>query len=284
MSWPASPAWLDEWQRGVGELLRSPLSRASGSLQAETDTYDPELVQAIRGTPELPALERLAVYHRQYWFRLLTVLQGKYPLTARLLGFWRFNQRASAFLVENPPRSWDIDVVGDGFDVYLAGAEPPEHLPQQALLEAARIDAAYQRVVRAPSVVPFRLELRDAERLGAGRLRRSEAVAQVREHWPLCALRRDALALAGDTPLGLPPAHPEERHWLVVRQVLEVATTPLAPREAELLELLSQHPVSDALALLEERCTDAERRELPSQVEAWLSRSVQLGAWAALDS
>jgi hypothetical protein len=58
---------------------------------------------------------------------------------------------------------------------------------------------------------------------------------------------------------------------------------PLAPREAELLELLSGMPVAAALSSLEAGCSPEERLQLPAQAEAWLSRSVRLGAWAGVD-
>jgi len=55
----------------------------------------------------------------------------------------------------------------------------------------------------------------------------------------------------------------------------------LEPREAELVDLLCNHPVRDALARLESACGEAEIEELPANTQRWLARSVKFGFWMA---
>jgi hypothetical protein len=294
VSWPALPAWLLELEGAFGRMLREPLSRSTGTLRAETSAYPPELLTQARPASGLSQAERLAVYHRQYWFRLFTLLQRAFPLTAKLVGFWRFNELASAFLLAHPPRGWDIDQVGDGFADYLSELLPDADLelppprallPRAALVEAARIDTAYHDVFSAPPVTPFAPALDDAARLAQGRLRLSPAVALLTESWALCELRRRVVASESvDGPLELGPRLDAPRSWLLGRDGLKLGLLAVEPREAQLLELLSRHPVGTALARLEAQCPETERLQLPTLVQTWLARSVRLGIWVGLES
>jgi len=182
VTWPASPAWLLELQATFGDVLRTPLSSATGTFCADTAAYPAALLARVTSRAEISQAERLAVYHRQYWFRLFTLLQGAFPLTANLIGLWRFNQLAGRFLSARPPRSWDIDQVGVGFTDFLSDELPDTDLeldpargslPRLALVEAARIDAAYHDVFGAPAVTPYVPAFDDAAQLLQGTLRLS---------------------------------------------------------------------------------------------------------------
>lgn len=288
-----SPEWLLDLQERFGQLLRQPLQRDSGTLSAPSDNYDPGLVRATRPSSRLSAADRLAVYHRQFWFRLLTVMQRAHPLVVHLLGYWNFNDYAARYLVAHPPRGWDIEEIGMGFDQFLertllacegAPNAPAPGCPSLALIEAVRIDSAFHAVFRVPPSLAYHPTVADAGRLGTGRLKKSPAVAILSESWPLCELRRAVLAEPSGTALALPPRLSGPRHFLVLRDQLELKVLPLAPREAELLQLLCGHPVERALGLLEAQCNSKERVDLPEQARSWLSRSVQLGVWVGLDS
>jgi hypothetical protein len=278
VSWPASPEWLLELQGRFGALLRTPLERSSGELRAETAGYDAALTEAVLPTETSSAAERLAVYHRQYWFRLFTVLQGLYPLTARLLGYWRFNELAARHLVERPPSGFDIDTIGDGFDRGLAR----DLRDEDAVVEAAHVDAAFHRVSRAPQSEPFRPSAEDAARLGSSRLQLAGNVALLSEHWSLAQLRASLTVQPGDKRLELGPALPTTQYWLLKRHQNQLGLVALEAPEAELFRLVQQHPLQQALGMLEAAAPDGERATLPARAQGWLARSVQLGAWAGL--
>jgi len=275
VSWPASPPWLLELQARFGSLLRTPLDRASGSLRALTSEYDGKLVAAALPSPTLSSAERLAVYHRQYWFRLFTVMQRQYPLTARLLGYWRFNDYAARHLAQRPPRGLDIDALGDGFAEFVAS-----ELAETAPAAAAHVDAAFHRVARAPRTEPLRLGPADAARLSGSCLALSPSVAILEERWALCELRAKLLEQAGESAATLAEPLPEPRHWLLTRNGTTLGVLALAPREAELLRLLQQYPLEPALARLESTTPESERAQLPERAQAWLARSMRLGIWA----
>jgi hypothetical protein len=310
------PGWLAAFQAELGGVLRTPLSRETGQLRSSAGGFSAAIEAEARARPNRSAREALAIYNRQYWFRLFGVMHGAFPLTTRGLGAWTFNLHTERFLLAHPPGSWDIDGVPEGFERFLASSlessletaheaaphptgqassaapeapfapqgPPPLAWPRPAILEAARIDAAVRQVLHAPPVTPFRPGPDDADHLERGRLRASKAAAWFAESWPLLE-QRQALERAGwpDTgPAPLPGRHPTPRFWVILRTPAGLVHLPLEAREAQLLTLLGQHAVGDALARLEAACPDDERPALPARTHAWLARSVELGLWSGL--
>jgi hypothetical protein len=273
----SAPAWLEDFQRRFGDVVRTPLDRASGTLTATPERYDPRTVAESVG-----GHEPLAVYNRQYWFRLFDAMQSAFPLVCRLLGHWAFNDHAARYLLDCPPRGWDLDEVPDRFEAWLADAlDEQAHAERPALLEAARIDAAFREVFRAPTEAPFHPSAEDAARLLDARLVPSRAVAIVTEHRPLLDLRRSILGSTSEKRVPLPPLG-TTRAVAIARTDAGTAEIPLEAREAELLALLREHAVRDALGRLEAACSPEERAALPTKTRTWLARAVQRGFWAGL--
>jgi hypothetical protein len=277
----SAPDWLVELQARFGAVLRTPLDRSTGTLRATVAAYAPAALDDARDGPRRPAAERLAVYNRQYWFRLFGVMQTAFPLTARLLGYWRFNDYAARFLLAHPPRDWDLDRAPDGFEDSLDGALGTGDA-SDALREASRIDAAWRRLFHAPATAPFRPTAEDAARLLDARLVPSPAVAVVVERWPLLELKAALAGAPGELPVALPPRLPDARWWALVREPNGIRHVALDAREGELLALLRRHTVRDALARLEATCSDAERASLPVNAQRWLARGVARGVWCGL--
>lgn len=285
------PQWLAELQARFGAMLRTPLDRESGTLRATPPEYDPRLLEAAEDGPAASAAERLAVYNRQYWFRLFSVMHTAFPLTTRLVGHWRFNEHAARFLLASPPRTWDLDDVPDGFEVHLeetldgdVDLDPGRRVEREALVEAARLDAAWRRVFGAPRVTPYRPSADDATRLVASRLVPSPAVAIVEEHWPLIELRRSIKSDSSEGAVPLPPRLDSAKAWALVRRPEGIGQLPLETREAQLFALLGRYTVQEALARLESACDEEERAALPTRAQHWLARSVELGFWIGMES
>jgi hypothetical protein len=286
------PEWLADFQRAFGAALRTPLESSSGTFRAILPSYPATAVVESVGRGALTAAERIAVYNRQYWFRLFGVFQNTFPLTTRLLGHFTFNECASAFLSRNPPRGWNIDDAPAGFDAFMsehvpdAGVAFPRHagvVDRQTVLEAARIDAAWHRVFFAEERPPFRPAPDDAPRLFQSRLVPAEAVQVIEEHRPLVELRRKLSAIPGEAPVPAPPPLEEPAYWAFVRKPAGIGQLPLAKTEARLLTLLRVHPVAEALALLESECAESERASLPARIQTWLARSVELDFWSGIE-
>lgn len=279
----AAPPWLEAFQGRFGSILRTPLDRGSGTLTAQPDAYDPALVEATLDGPSTSRADRLAVYNRQYWFRMFGVLHDAFPLVCRLIGYWAFNAHAGRYLEAHPPRGWDVDAVPDAFVVFFE--EHLDHEPveeREALVEAARMDAAFRQVFRAPPIAPFRPSPEDAALLLDARLVRSPAVIRVEEHSALAELRRTILRDPSERSFPFPRAWPEMRSFAIISADEKTLEIPLEPREADLLRLLDAHPVREALGMLERACPEHERPALPAKTQLWLARSVQRGWWSVI--
>lgn len=276
-----APEWLAELQAGFGAALRTPLDRSTGTLRATPSAYDPGTLREILDGPHGRADEHLAVYNRQYWFRLFGVFQTAFPLTSRLFGHWHFNGHVTRFLLAHPPCHWDLDRAPDGFEAFLAEAIG-DAAHREALLDAAHLDVTWRALFRAPSTAPFQPRAEDAPRLLDSRLVPSPSVALLVERWPLLELKASLAKSGGESAVPLPAALEEPRSWALVREPGGIRHLSLASREGELLGLLSRHTIRDALAALESACPEPERAALPEQAQRWLARSVERGFWAGL--
>lgn len=292
-----SPRWLVEFQREFSAVLRAPLDRTLGALQADVQQYPEGIAGDAVATTALSARERLAVYNRQYWYRLFSVLQRAYPLTTHLLGPWVFNGLASRYFEAHPPTHRELDRVAVGFSGHLlerlecegaqalrVAAAPGRslELPLAALMDAVRLDAAWRAVFVAPAAGTFSLSPADAARLALARLERAPAVALVWLGYPLVELRVQALSRPLEKPLPVPMSLSEPVPWLLVRTQRGVGYVKLERTEGQLFEELFEYPVGAALARVEQRVSENERASLPQKTQAWLARSVRLGVWSGV--
>lgn len=282
------PSWLSDFQRAFGAVIQTPLDRSTGTLRAQTEPYDLSL--GVTDGPHATARDRLAVYHRQYWFRLFGVLHLSYPLTARLLGFWHFNEFAAAFLVSHPPASWDISRAGDGFAPFLQATlegrqvrvgSPVRYVDGEIVCAAVELDEAFRAAFSAPVEPSFRPGPDDLARLPSSRLRPSQCALLIEEHWPLARLRQDALTRGDEAEILPPLPHDAPVFWAVFRARGAVSQARLRPLEARLWQLLREEPVARALGMLEASCDPQEREALPAITQTFLARSVELSFWTA---
>jgi hypothetical protein len=236
--------WLAEFQARFSAVLRTPLTRSTGTLLADTARYGHAMCQRVLPTATQGAAERLAVYNRQYWFRLFNTLQGQFPLTTQGLGPWQFNAHASHYLLTHPPHTADLQDLGDRFEAFMHA-----EVSDAGVLQAVRMDAARHRVFYAPPQPAFHPTAADAETLMQRRLCPSLAFEVVDER------------------------------WAVYRNARGVGQLPLARGHARLLGLLREHTIEHALGTVEAECPAAERDALVIEAQRWLAQSVELGFW-----
>ncbi|MFO0627402.1 MAG: DNA-binding domain-containing protein [Polyangiales bacterium] len=279
----AAPPWLEDLQARFGEVLRTPLDRASGTLTATPAAYPGDARDAVTAGPHTPAEARLAVYNRQYWYRLFTVMQTVFPLVVDLLGAWDFNAHASDFLRAHPPRGWDLERVPDGFEAFFA-ARVAGHPDAAVLTAAAQLDAGWRALLRQPPAQPFQPSPDEAARLLDGRLRASPSVMLMEDAWGLLE-RKVALAGPRAEPPSPPPARRPTATWFcIVREAGGVRHVSLEPGEGALLALLRGCSVREALGRLEAACDAPARAALPEATQRWLARGATRGVWCGVDA
>ena len=105
----------------------TPLARKSGRNSAH---FGRAAKKWITPSAKLRPLERLELYHRQYWYRLLDSIAEDFPTLRRLLGERRFWKLIEAYLGATPSRSYTLRHLGNrlaGFlkrNPGLAGPQP----------------------------------------------------------------------------------------------------------------------------------------------------------------
>lgn len=113
--------------------------------------------QLIKPNDRLTAFERLEIYSRQYWFRVLDALADDFPGVEAIVGRKRFAQLLRAYLADCPSRSYTLRDLGSRFESWLR-RHPLWIEPRAALaldmvrLEWAEIEAfdAAERPVFGP--------------------------------------------------------------------------------------------------------------------------------------
>lgn len=276
-----TPAWLARIQREFTDLLATPLDRSTGRLLSREGDYPRELLERVVDAPPIAPAERLAVYHRQYWYRLLDLLQTSFPVSTRLLGHYHFNEPAALYFSAHPPRSRDLDRDADGFpdffDAWARGARPAV---AEYLSTGMALDRAFRQVFAAPRVDAFVPTPDLAPRILGVRLVPSPERALYRERWPLLRERSRIVADQSERPWKEPPRLPEEEAYLIARSEGGISFAPLAVEEARLYELLARETVGAALGLWQEECGSGSEHDDAQKAQSWLERSVRLRLWS----
>ena len=96
----------------------------------------------IKPNDRLTSLDRLEIYNKQYWFRLLDCLYDDYPGLRAILGQARFRRLSVAYLEKYPSDSFTLRDLGNRLEKFLS-EEPQWARPnEQMVLDMARFEWA----------------------------------------------------------------------------------------------------------------------------------------------
>jgi hypothetical protein len=150
---------LRQLQRTALAAIRHPLSPAGRTRSRWIDGRPMKQVVAefIKPNDRLTSLERLEIYNRQYWFRLLDCLWDDYPGLRAILGRRRFEKLRIAYLNQYPSRSFTLRNLGSRLVEFLQ--EHPKHAGarRKMCLDMARFEwaqvVAFDSEARPPLTV-----------------------------------------------------------------------------------------------------------------------------------
>jgi hypothetical protein len=86
----------------------------------------------IKPNERLSSFERLEIYNRCYWFRVLDCLYDDYPGLRAILGERKFMRLATAYLAKYPSTSFTLRNLGDRLEQFLR-EEPHWSAPREEL-------------------------------------------------------------------------------------------------------------------------------------------------------
>src|SRR5258706_14306961 len=108
-------------QRTMARAVMQPLT---SSERMQTRAPDGKSMRAyasrfIKPNERLTSFERLEIYNRQYWFRVLSSIIEDFPGLRAVLGDKRFEAMSKAYLVDCPSRSFTLRNLGACLEAWL---------------------------------------------------------------------------------------------------------------------------------------------------------------------
>lgn len=100
---------LMEFQRRVGGAIMRPFDASIA----------PEAREFVKPNDRLTANERLSIYHRQYWYRILDSFNEDFPGLNAALGDRAFQKLANAYLMDCPSESFTLRNLGSRLEAWL---------------------------------------------------------------------------------------------------------------------------------------------------------------------
>ncbi len=156
---PKIPVSLRAIQEWFGPIISRPLA-PSNKIEPMTPSNAPiqeEACRYVTPSPTLKPHERMEIYNKQYWWRLLKMMEKDTPLLARLFGQHAFQQEiAIPYLAACPPHTWSLNALLDRFPSWL---RDNYHQDDRSLvLDVADVDCAFISLFVAPNVPPIHRE------------------------------------------------------------------------------------------------------------------------------
>jgi hypothetical protein len=152
-------------QRQMARAVMTPLTNSERMRTVAPNGRSMRAVasQIIKPNDRLTSFERLEIYNRQYWFRILSGFAEDFPGLRAVLGGRRFDALAKAYLTDCPSQSFTLRNLGSRLEVWLRkhpswAGERQNLAVDMARLEWADIEAFDGK--REPSLKPE--ELADA--------------------------------------------------------------------------------------------------------------------------
>jgi hypothetical protein len=109
----------------------------------------------IKPNDRLNSFERLEIYNRQYWFRVLDCLHDDYPGLRAILGTKKFTRLATAYLTKYQSNSYTLRDLGDRLEQFIR-EEPAWTTPQELLaVDMAQFEWAQTVAFDGPSKKPI---------------------------------------------------------------------------------------------------------------------------------
>jgi len=135
---------LMELQRTMARAVMQPLTRTErmqrkapggGKMSAYASRF-------IKPNDRLTSFERLEIYNRQYWFRVLSSMMEDFPGLRAVLGERRFEEAAKAYLCGHPSQSFTLRNLGSRLEAWLRKNPEWAGAKQKLALDIVRLEWA----------------------------------------------------------------------------------------------------------------------------------------------
>jgi hypothetical protein len=151
---------LETLQREMAAAVMQPLT-PDETMRAETADGRPMARVAesfIAPNSRLSPFERLEIYNRQYWFRVLGALVEDFPTLRAVVGGRRFEALSIAYLTDHPSRSFSLRNLGSKLVAWLAANPQFAGRRHRLAVDVARIEWAFVEAFDNTDRTPLTLD------------------------------------------------------------------------------------------------------------------------------
>jgi Putative DNA-binding domain len=136
---------LAELQRAMAAVVMQPLTPDEQMQTLSRDGREMNTVAEsfIAPNSRLNAFERLEIYNRQYWFRVLGALVEDFPALRSVVGTRAFEALSIAYLDAHPSRSFTLRNLGSKLPDWLAANPNFARRRHRLAIDVAKIEWAF---------------------------------------------------------------------------------------------------------------------------------------------
>jgi hypothetical protein len=151
---------LEAIQRAMASAVMMPLTRDENMRPHAPDGRAMEDVAAefVAPNSRLTPFERLEIYNRQYWYRVLGALAEDFPAVRSVVGANRWDAIAIAYLTEHPSRSFTLRNLGSKLVEWLEAHPQFAGRRNRLAVDLAKIEWAFVEAFDNPEYDPLTLE------------------------------------------------------------------------------------------------------------------------------
>lgn len=157
---------LEQLQREVFDVIRQPLTASERMRKHTLDGRSTkEMVEKIiKPNDRLTSVERLEIYNRVYWFRILSSLADDFPGLRAVIGQHNFDKLITAYLTELPSESFTLRNLGSRLEAWLR--QNPKFAPKNEHLALDMVRLEWADIDVFDSAELAKLTERDLQNLG----------------------------------------------------------------------------------------------------------------------
>ena len=154
---------LQELQRRVAAVVMQPLTNDDGMRQKtrEGRSVNAEAEALIKPNRVLSSFERLEIYNRQYWFRVLSSFAEDFPGLRAIVGARKFEGLMRAYLTDCPSVSFTLRNLGSRLEGWLLSKRSWIAPRETLALDMVRLEWAHIEVFDSgyePDLTPADIE------------------------------------------------------------------------------------------------------------------------------
>jgi Putative DNA-binding domain len=151
---------LQAIQRRMARAVMTPLTPAERmrnvsprgrSMHAEASSF-------IKANDRLTSFERLEIYNRQYWFRMLSAMTDDFPGLRAVLGDRSFDALSKAYLRDCPSTSFTLRNLGSKLEAWIRKHPRYAATRQQLAIDMVRLEWADIEAFDGESLPPLQAE------------------------------------------------------------------------------------------------------------------------------